>query len=77
MQRQFSLEAQEEMLSVRVHAPDPTAGEALGPALEAMPRLRGGDLVRDPVEQHRPNPAGRVVDRVALGHASDGPTRSA
>ena len=65
---QAALEAQEEVLAVGVDRGASAAGEPLGPAVAAEARVRGGDLVGHVALEHRPDPARRVVDGVALGH---------
>jgi hypothetical protein len=66
--RQLALEAQEQVLAVRVDGRDGAAGEALGPAGAGEARVRRRDRVGHVTGQHRADPVGGVVDGVTLGH---------
>ena len=72
VERQVAVEAYEQVFALRVHGAHGASAQALGPAvaLEApVRRLDRRDLLAD---QRGANPLGRGVDRVALGHASEG-----
>ena len=68
VQGQVVLEAQEQVLAVRVDGAHRAPGEALGPMVARVPGLRRDDL-GNLADQHRAHPVGGVVDGVALGHA--------
>jgi hypothetical protein len=67
--REVALEAQEQVLAVRVDGADRAAREPLRPAVAPEARVRRRDLVGHVALQDRPDAVGRVVDRVAFGHA--------
>jgi hypothetical protein len=66
--RQVALEAQEQVLAVRVDRRDRTAGEPLLPARGAEARVRRAHLVGHMTREDGPDAVRRVVDRVAFGH---------
>ena len=68
VQREIALEAQEQMLAVGADLRDRAAGQTLGPAIHRVAALRSADLVGHLTLEHRPDPLGRVGDRVSLGH---------
>ena len=69
VQRQAAVEAQEQVLAVRVDRAHSATGQPLGPAIELVARMRREDLLGHASLEHRANARCGVVDRVALGHA--------
>ena len=67
--RQPALEAQEEVLAVRVDRAHRLAGEPLGPAVAAEARVQRLERVGHVALEHGPDAVRGVVDRVALGHS--------
>jgi hypothetical protein len=72
VQREAPGEAHEQVLAPRFDATYRAPGKALGPAIEGMARLRREDLLGHAARKHRLDPAGGVVDCVALGHLLQG-----
>ena len=68
VEREVTVEAQEQMLAVGVHGPHGAAAQPLGPAVHGVPALRSLDLLDRASHQSRADAVGRVVDRVAFGH---------
>ena len=65
---QLVLEVQEQVLAVGVHRADRATGEPLWPLKALVAAVRHEDLLGHSVREHRPDAAGGMVDRVALGH---------
>src|SRR6185312_6185327 len=70
MQRQITLEAQEQVLAMGIDRAHRSSLKSLWPALWTMAWVGGEDLLRDASLEDRPDAAGYAVDRVALGHGS-------
>ena len=72
VERQVAVEADEEVLALRVHRPDGAPGEPLRPAVAREARMRGLDRPRSPCRRARRG-FGRPRRRsCALGHAAEG-----
>ena len=72
VQREAPGEAHEQVLAPRFSAPHCAPGQPLGPAIEGVARLRREDLLGHAARKHHVDPAGGVVDCVALGHLLQG-----
>ncbi len=68
VQNEAALEAQEQMLAVRVDTLDGSPGQPLGPAVESVPGVGSADLLRDVALEDGADAVGRPGDRVALRH---------
>jgi hypothetical protein len=66
--RQPALEAQEEVLAVRVDGAYRPAAQPLGPGVAAEARVRRLERVGNVPLEHGPDAVRGEVDRVALGH---------
>ena len=69
---QVALEADEQVLALRVHRAHGAPAQPLGPAVAREPRVRRLDRLDLPVDSAPRMRLGRAVDRVALGHAAEG-----
>ena len=72
MQREVPDETHEQVLAPRFGAAHCAPGQALGPAIEGVARLGREDLLGHAARERRVDPAGGVVDCVALGHLLQG-----
>ncbi len=77
VERQVALEAQEEVLAVRVDAEHAPPCQPLGPAVGGVARVRRADLVRHLALQHRADPSRGAQNRVPFGHPTKGTRRRA
>ena len=68
VERQVAVEADEQVLALRIHGPDAAAAEPLGPAVTAVTRLGSLDLLDLASHERLADAPSGGVDRVALGH---------
>jgi len=66
VQREVSLEANQQVLAARLHLGNGASDQPLGPAIEAVARVWREDLIRRAAGEHRADTPSRMMDRVAL-----------
>ena len=66
VQREVSLEANEQVLAARLHLVNGASRQPLGPAIGAMARMWCEDLIGRAAGEHRADTPSHVMDRVAL-----------
>src|SRR5580692_2160637 len=72
VQREAALEAHEQVLAARLGATYCLSGQPLGPAIGTVAGMGSEDLIGHSAREHGVDPAGGVVDCVALGHLLQG-----
>ncbi len=72
VQRELALEVDQQVLAASLGAAHRAPGQPLGPVIERVARLGRQDLLGYAAREHGVDPAGGVVDCVALGHLLQG-----